>query len=103
MISNDSTYESIKKQQKLTNNRSRNSNEDSTTIEGFLDVDGTQTSHNHLSIFVPGTKDSTNNLHELKSNKDDFLKSLRYFQKRSNEINLTHLIYIEEDIVFELQ
>lgn len=47
-------------------------------------------------------KDSTKNVHELKANKDDFLVSFRYFQKRSNEIILTHPIYIEEDIEFDL-
>ena len=47
-------------------------------------------------------KESTNNLHEIKICKDSILGSLRYFQKKSNEIAQTSLIYIEEDIPFDL-
>lgn len=47
-------------------------------------------------------KDSSQNLHEIKASMDDILKSLRYFQKKSKEISQMHIIYVEENISFEL-
>ena len=47
-------------------------------------------------------KDSKHNLHELKASKDDILRSLQYFRKKLNEINQLHVIYIEENISFDL-
>ena len=48
-------------------------------------------------------KEGEDHFHELKVSKDEILKSLRYFAKKINEINLTNLIYIEEKISFDIQ
>ena len=54
---------------------------------------------NDLTIIY---KDGESKLHELKTPKDDLLKALRYFHKRRNEISLINLIYIEENIIFDI-
>ena len=38
----------------------------------------------------------------MKAFKDSIFGSLRYFQRKSNEINITNLIYIEENVPFDL-
>lgn len=43
-----------------------------------------------------------NTLHELITSKDDIIKSLRYYENKRNEINLLNIIYIEEDIEFDI-
>lgn len=43
-----------------------------------------------------------NTLHELIASKDDIIKSLRYYENKRNEINLLNIIYIEEDIEFDI-
>lgn len=47
-------------------------------------------------------KESEDNIHEMKAFKDSIFESLRYFQRKSNEINPTNLIFIEENIPFDL-
>lgn len=47
-------------------------------------------------------KDGNKKLHEILAPREDFLKALRYFQRQSIEINQTKLIYIEEDMPFEI-
>lgn len=47
-------------------------------------------------------KKGKNELHELKTSKDELLKTLRYFKLKSNEINQMHLIYIQEDIEYDI-
>ena len=47
-------------------------------------------------------KEGKDHFHEIKTSADDILKALRYFGKKSNEIIQTKLIYIQEDIKFDL-
>lgn len=47
-------------------------------------------------------KESPDDFHEIQVCSDSFLRSLRYFQKKSSEINQTHLIYIKENVPFGL-
>ena len=54
---------------------------------------------NDLTIIY---KDWNNQLYKLKTPKDEFLKSLRYFQRQSNEINRNNIIYIQENVKFDI-
>lgn len=47
-------------------------------------------------------KDDKRELHEIQVYKENFLKALGYFTKKRNEINYQSMIYIEENISFEL-
>ncbi|KAK8844222.1 hypothetical protein M9Y10_024428 [Tritrichomonas musculus] len=54
---------------------------------------------NDLTIIY---KDGEGQLFEIKTSKDEFVRSLRYFQNQFNEINRTKLIYIQENIKFDI-
>ena len=41
-------------------------------------------------------------LHEIKTTKESILNSLGYFVKQLNEINYQNMIFIEEDIPYEI-
>lgn len=45
-------------------------------------------------------KGEEGDLHEFFVSKEEFLKKLRHFQSRANEINQTNLVFIQEDISF---
>lgn len=47
-------------------------------------------------------KEKQANLHEIKTSEDDVLRALLYYQNKRNEIKLMNLIYIEEDISFDI-
>ena len=54
---------------------------------------------NDLTIIYESGKD---NLHKITTSKDDFLRTLHYFESRSFEIDQTKLVYIQEDIDFDI-
>lgn len=47
-------------------------------------------------------KESENHLFEFKTSKEELLNALNFFGKKRNEINITKLIYVEEDIDFDI-
>lgn len=47
-------------------------------------------------------KEGEDKLHEIKTSKKEVLANLHFFESRSNEINLTNMIYIEENVPFSL-
>lgn len=47
-------------------------------------------------------EDGKNCLHKMNVSKDDILGKLRYYEKMRNEINQTNVIYIHEDIDFDI-
>lgn len=54
---------------------------------------------NDLTIIY---KEGENNFHEIKTSKKEILQTLRYYQKKSNEINQMGLLYIQENIPFNI-
>lgn len=54
---------------------------------------------NDLTIIY---KEGNNQIHELKTPYNELIKSLRYFQRRTQEIELTKLIYLQEEIPFNI-
>lgn len=47
-------------------------------------------------------KEGKDKLHEIKTSKKDILANLHYFEQRKKEIDITNMIYIEENIPFEI-